>query len=58
MEPKGGIRGEQVALYRRAIEPVQHHFASAKAARLQIIAGGKGRSSSSEPTPLLPGSLK
>jgi hypothetical protein len=55
MEQKGGMKAEQVEIYRKAIAPRLEHFTAAKAARLQIFAGGKARISSSVPAPLLSG---
>jgi hypothetical protein len=55
MESKGGMKAEQVVTYRKAIAARLEHFSAAKAARLQIFAGGKARISSSVPAPLLTG---
>jgi hypothetical protein len=50
-----GITGEQVEGYRKATAALREGFLSAKAAQLQIFAGGKARIPSSDPASLLAG---
>lgn len=52
IELNTGMRPAQVTIYRKAIAPLQEGMLAAKAAPRQIFAGGKGRLTSSQPTPL------
>ena len=54
--PQPAMPPEKVAEYRRAIAPLLEQFAAKRTARLQIFAGGRGRTPSSNPIPLPSGS--
>jgi len=56
MQSKPAMQPEQIEEYRRAIAPLQENFAAMKSSPRRIFAGGRGRPSSSNPIPLLPGS--
>ena len=54
-ESKPAMTPEKAAEYRKAIAPLQEFFSAMRAARLQIFAGGRGKTPSPNPIPLLPG---
>ena len=56
IESKPVMTPEKVVEYRKAIAPLQENFTAKRTARLQIFAGGRGRTPSSNPIPLPPGS--
>lgn len=56
IEAKPAMTPEQIVEYRKAIAPLQENFAATRSLPRRIFAGGRGRPSSSNPIPLLPGS--
>ena len=53
---KPAMTPEKVEEYRRAIAPLQERCTARRTACLQIFAGGRGRTPSSNPLPLPSGS--
>jgi hypothetical protein len=58
IQQSGGMNAEQREIYQKASAPLRESFSAAKAARLQIFAGGKARFSSSVPASLHSGATE